>query len=589
MLVDGKVSAAVGEERLNRNKMHLGFPWLAIKEVLRIGGVGPESLDAVIVPHNAYLRAHPFFVNRIMRKDPQGVDVGNEFGLGSLAREILSQIKSGGHLSPSLSRMVKGTYARNAFQGSLEELGICCKLLSIDHHLAHAASAYYTSGFDECLVFTFDGSGDGLSHTTSIGRGGFISRLASTSEIFSPGVFYSAVTKFLGYQRHNHEGKITGLAAFGDPEKLYPFFTNVLCLSGDERSFSSKLNFEISPTRKVLMLGRLFSGSYFRSPTTNYLLDVFQANLGGESPENIAAAAQKVLEDSTISLIKHALKETGLNKIALAGGVCANVKLNQKILEIDGVEEVYIHPNMGDGGCAFGGALMHHVGQMNKIGQTLVPQRFSHVYWGPEYTDGEIHAELTAHGLEAEHSNEIESETAECIARGFIVGRFNGRMEYGPRALGNRSVLARANDKKVPEMLNQRLNRTDFMPFAPSILKEHAPEYYENMACAMFPSEFMTITYRVKREHKSAVSAVTHVDSTARPHVVREDINPSYYRILSHYKERTGFPVILNTSFNTHDDPIVCTPKDAVRSFLAGCIDVLSIGNFIVKQPGANK
>ena len=589
LMINGEISSAVAEERLNRNKMHLGFPWLAIKEVLKISGVSPGSLEAVIVPHNAYLKAHPFFINRIMRKDTDGIDVGNNFGVGPLCQEIFSQIKTGGRLSLNFSKMVKGGYAKNYFKNSLNELGISCEIFSTDHHLAHAASAYYTSGFDESLVFTLDGSGDQLSHTTNIGRKGSLSRMASTSEVFSPGVFYSAVTKYLGYRRHCHEGKITGLAAFGNSEKLYPFFSRILCLSEDKLSFSSKFNLEVSPIRKFFMLARLFSGSYFRSATTNYLLDVFRANLRDELPENIAASAQKVLEDVTLSLIKNAIKKTGIKRIALAGGVCANVKLNQKIMEMDEVKEIYVFPNMGDGGCAFGGALLHYVGQLKKSGHAFTPQQLSHVYWGPEYSDEEIGLELTANGLEAELSNSIESETAKYIARGFIVGRFNGRMEFGPRALGNRSILVRADNKGVSKILNQRLKRSDFMPFAPSILKEHADKYFDKIENAVLPSEFMTSTYRVKIEHANAISAVTHVDCTARPHVVSKEVNPSYYKILSFFKDETGLPIILNTSFNTHDNPIVCTPKDAVMNFLTGCIDVLSIGNFIVKQPNLLK
>ena len=319
LLVDGKISAAVAEERLNRNKMHFGFPWLAIKEVLRISKVDPGSLEAVVVPHNAYLNAHPFFINRIMRKDVQGVDIGNEFGLVSLTREILHQVKEGGRLSASISRTVNGTYAREKFQHSLEELGIRCPLTSIEHHLAHAASAYYNSGFEECLILTLDGSGDGVSHTTNIGRRGSISRLASTSELFSPGIFYSAITKFIGYERHRHEGKITGLAAFGDPNRLYPFLQEVLCLTKDKNSFSSRKKYSFSGLQKIRWGFRLFSGNYFRSGTTNYLLDLFRENFSSEKPEDVAAAAQKVLEDSTVELVQKALSDSGMNKIALAG------------------------------------------------------------------------------------------------------------------------------------------------------------------------------------------------------------------------------------------------------------------------------
>ena len=585
LLIDGQVSAAVGEERLNRNKMHLGFPWLAIKEVLRISGVDPGSLEAVVVPHNAYLKAHPFYINRIMRKDLRGVDVGNELGLGSLAREISCQVKEGGRLSISFSRTIEGAYARKKFRYSLEELGIRCPLTSIEHHLAHAASAYYNSGFEECLILTLDGSGDGLSHTTNIGKKGSISRFSSTSEIFSPGVFYSAITKFLGYERHRHEGKVTGLAAFGDPYRLHPFLKEVLCLADDKKSFSSRKEYGFSSLQKTRWAFRLLSENYFRNSRTNYLLDLFKENFLDEKPEDIAAAAQKVLEDSTVELVQKALVDTGMKKIALAGGVCGNVKLNQKISEIEGVEEVFIHPNMGDGGCAFGGALHYFSNELKKNGEVLLPQKLENIYWGPEYSDDEIQKELSNVGAEFKRYDDIESETAEYISKGYIVGRFSGRMEYGPRALGNRSILVEALKKDIPKILNTRLKRNDFMPFAPSILKEDASKYYERLSYFSHAAEFMTISCKLRSAHRGAYPAVTHVDDSARPHIVCQKSNPSFHKVLSKYKEKTGVPLLLNTSFNEHENPIVCSPKDAVNSLLQDCVDVLAIGNFIVLNP----
>jgi carbamoyltransferase len=585
LLVNGKISAAVAEERLNRNKMHLGFPWLSIKEVLRISGVNPKSLDAVVVPHNAYLNAHPFFINRIMRKDIQGIDIGNEFGLVSLAREVFYQIREGGRFSTSFSRTINGNYAKKKFQLSLEELGIRCPLLSIEHHLAHAASAYYNSGFEECLVITLDGSGDGLSHTTNIGRKGSIFRLASTSELFSPGIFYSAITKFLGYERHRHEGKITGLSAFGDPCQLYPFLQEVLCLSEDKNSFSSQKNFNFSFFQKVGWSFRLFSDNYFRGLTTNYLLNLFEKNLSSEKPEDIAAAAQKVLEDSTVELVKKALKETGMQKIALAGGVCGNVRLNQKISEIEGVEEIFICPNMGDGGCALGGALHYFYHELKINGEPFQPQKLENVYWGPEYTDDEIKSELLNIGLDFKLSDDVEEETAKYIAQGHVVGRFSGRMEYGPRALGNRSILVEPLKEDISKILNTRLKRNDFMPFAPSILEEDATKYFDRVGYFSHTAEFMTISCNFKSIHHGVYPAVTHIDYSARPHIVCKKSNPSFHKVLSKYKEKTGVPLLLNTSFNAHENPIVCSPKDALNSLLQGCVDVLSIGNFIVFNP----
>lgn len=588
LIKEGNILAAVAEERLTKNKLHIGFPWLAIKEVLCLSKVSPSEIDVVVVPHNDYLKAHPFYVNLIMHKERFAFDIGNEFDFLSLLRETLFQLKTGGSLSFSLAKTVGNCYARNAFITSQESLGIHAELASTDHHMSHAASAYFTSGYEECLIITADGSGDGLSHTTSIGKNGIITRLYSTDEKFSPGVFYSAITKYLGFKRHKHEGKITGLAAYGDPKRLYPFFSDVLCLSENKSSYFTKLNYNFPITKKTKWVFRIFSSKYFRSNVMNYLLDLFNIYLAEESPENIAAAAQKVLEDTTIALIGKAISETAMKKIVLSGGVFGNVKLNQKILDIKGVKEIYIHPNMGDGGCALGGALLFYSEECRKVGKIFMPERIKHVYWGPEYTDDEIHSEISKNNLLCEYSKDVELETAKYISRGFIVGRFNGRMEYGPRALGNRSILARANDKNIPKILNKRLNRSDFMPFAPSILYEYITEYFENVKGAEFALEFMTITCKLKDKYKDAIPAVTHVDLTARPHIVRKEINESYYNILREYLKITGLPVILNTSFNYHEHPIVCSPKDAIQCFLQNYIDVLSIGNFIIKQPHVN-
>ncbi len=590
LLKDGAVAAGVAEERLTRNKLQIGFPWLAIQEALRLSGVRPAEVDAVVVPHEQYLRANPFFINLIMDNHRPMPDIGNELSLSSLLVETFYQLRNRRKVTLSLSRTVKDTYARDAFRQSLDACGIKAPVMTKDHHMAHAASAYYTSGYDTCLIMTADGSGDGLSHTTCIGRGGGVVRRHVTPRLYSPGVFYSAVTKFLGFKRHKHEGKITGLAAYGDPERLYTHMTKILCLDRDRTSFYSGMDYDFSSWDKMRWQARLLKNSYFRSLETNYLLDVFARLFRDERAEDIAAAAQRCLEDTMLALVAEAVKETGQQRIALAGGIFANVKVNQRILEIPGVKEVFIHPNMGDGGTALGGACLCWADELKDRGERLAPERIRDVYWGPGFTDKEIQEVLSDFGLEAAYyPNGVERRIGELLAQGHVIGRFNGRMEYGPRALGNRSILSQATDPSIKDWLNARLKRTEFMPFAPSILAGSAADYYEGMPQSAFASEFMTIACTVKAAKRHLAPGVHHVDATARPHIVKKDVNPSYHAVLEAYRERSGLPLLLNTSFNTHEHPIVCTPRDAVENFLRGGVDILAIGNHIVFSDQAKR
>ncbi len=583
LLKDGAVLAGVAEERLTRNKLQIGFPWLAIREVLRLGGVRPEEVGAVVVPHEQYLRANPFFINLIMDNHRPMPDIGNELSLSSLLVETSYQLRNRRKVSLSLSRTVKDTYARDAFRQSLDALGIHAPLIAKDHHMAHAASAYYTSGYDRCLVLTADGSGDDLSHTTVVAQDAELRRLHATPRAYSPGVFYSAVTKFLGFERHRHEGKVTGLAAYGDPEKLYPQMTALLCASDDRASFYSHASFDFSRWARMRWLARLLRNGYFRSLETNCLMDVFAKSFRREKAEDIAAAAQKCLEDAVVTVATAAVEETRCDRIACAGGIFANVKVNQRLLEIPGVREVFIHPNMGDGGTALGGACLAWADELKERGKRLAPERIRDVYWGPGFTDRQIADVLADFGLESEyHPRGAEDRIGELLAQGHVVGRFHGRMEYGPRALGNRSILSQATDPAIKDGLNARLKRTEFMPFAPSIPAEDAADFYEEMPRAAFPCEFMTIACTVKRDKRRLAPGVHHVDDTARPHIVKKDVNPSYHAILKAYRQHSGLPLLLNTSFNTHEHPIVCTPAEAVAHFVEGGVDILALGNHIV-------
>jgi len=435
-------------------------------------------------------------------------------------------------------------------EGGLAEVGLGDKLKRVEHHLSHAANAYYTSGFDSALIVTLDGYGSGLAGSINIGRDGKIERVHGLEFPHSLGTFYETVTSALGFTPSRHEGKIVGLAAYGDPEIL-----------GD-------------------LLRRRFvqANGGFRIVETNNVY--FSRLLAAHFPKiDVAAAYQRVLEEVAVAYVGQYVKKTGLKNLVLSGGVIANVKLNQRLRQIDGVESIFVHPNMGDGGCGTGAALAEFAGS------DATRHRINDVYFGPSYSADEIVDALKRAQLPFTHYQPVEPKIAMLLAAGKVVARFDGRMEYGPRALGNRSILYHAKEPAVNQWLNQRLGRTEFMPFAPATLYEHRDANYIGMKGADYAAQFMTLTFDCTESMKRDCPAAVHVDGTARPQLVSAEGSPSFHRILTEYHKLTGIPSVINTSFNMHEEPIVCSPDDAVRAFLQGNLDYLAIGEFLVEHP----
>jgi carbamoyltransferase len=383
-----------------------------------------------------------------------------------------------------------------------------------------------------------------------VGEGNRIRRVHKLEYPHSLGTFYESVTSSLGFKPSRHEGKIVGLAAYGDPNILLD-----LVLS---RFVQEPGSFRILESNNI----------YF----SRYLSTLFPKI-------DVAAAYQRALEIISTNYIRHYVQETGIDTVVLAGGVAANVKMNQRIFEIPGVKRIFIYPNMGDGGCGTGAAFLANAKSLQER------ETYQSVYFGPDYSDEIIAAELKAAGLAFEHVVPIEPVVARLIHEGKVVGRFSGRMEYGPRALGNRSILYRATEPEVNQWLNQRLGRTEFMPFAPVTLFEARHRCYKNIEGAVLAAQFMTITLDCTDYMKRTCPAAVHVDGTARPQLIREAVNPSYYNIVREYYRLSGIPSLINTSFNMHEEPIVNSPKDAVRAFLQGNLDYLAISNFLVVHP----
>ncbi|MFC1888532.1 carbamoyltransferase [Thermodesulfobacteriota bacterium] len=587
----GRILASVAEERMSRVKFDYGIPYLAMEECLRLVNLTRADIGLIGVGFRKYLHPETHRWNTLhLSNEPAPFDY-DDFRLayasrwdavaGALKKNILDlfpgksgKVYSQEELHQYTLDVLKDVFLKAGF-GKAE-------VFTIDHHLAHAASAYYSSGFENPLIVTCDGAGDGLCASMNAVVDGRVQRLHGAPDSCSPGQVYSEVTHLLGFKRNRHEGKITGLAAYGDEKKAGDQFLRYMNLDNGGTSFSYDPDLsETGVRRKIRTLAKLLQGQRIMGDHISDVRKHLETELDGVSREDLSAAVQKALEENVAQYVNHEFVMGRWDRIALAGGVFANVKLNQRIAELEGVKEVFVHPNMGDGGVSYGAALLAVLEKDSRA--EIAPRPLNDVYFGSGYTDDEIKKCLDRAGIEATHFRNVEKEIAARVARKKIVGRFDGKMEYGPRALGNRSILADPTDMSINDWLNKRLKRTEFMPFAPSVLERAAPEIFKNYESGAYTSSFMTITFDVFDEWIERAPAVVHVDGTARPQVVKREHNESYYRVLEEYEKLTGLPLFVNTSFNMHEEPILRTPDDALRSFEAGSVDVLAIGSFIVE------
>jgi len=557
VLVDnGSVVYASSNERFSRKKMDSGVPLLALEDCFEYCKVKPKDLDIVSITGSGDMRMFWEF----MKDSTLGVRLtgGKRLAMYKKPLNVLYQtIASLGVPSYLYRYFIPATRVRlalNGFEGKYEYVA---------HHFCHVAAAYHTSGWDKCLVGIVEG--DGYDESTSVWHveNGKYERYCVTRLPHSAGRFYELITYILGFDRLKHPGKITGLAAYGDSSVCYGIIKNLLWVEGLELRMDYKRYYEWL--------------SYYDNEKS------LPKEIARYSREDLAAAFQFRLEECVVDIIGKVVKITGESKIALAGGVVANVKLNQRIFELDGVRQIHIQQAMGDAGLALGAALYSSYENGEKVNQ---PQT---MYLGPDYADSEIEEILKQEGVNYERPRQLEARVARLLAEGSVVAWFDGRMEYGPRALGSRSILYQTTDKTVNDWLNKRLKRTEFMPFAPVTLEKYATKCYKNFKGAEYPARFMTITFDCTEYMKKTCPAVVHVDNTARPQVIRRKDNPRYYKVVEEYYKITGIPSIINTSFNMHGEPIVCTPSDAVRSFLQGNIDYMAIGSFLVSNEQNSK
>ncbi len=560
LLCDGRLVFAVNEERLNRRKMSAGAPRLSVESVLRETGIAPGEIECVALAGRIRLGAMP-------QNNDFSLDDGRYTAAQRLAevidavpvagRVIRSELALAGYrgLMPGLTR------GHGRLADLLVELGLSAPVAVVDHHDAHLAAAYYSGGDPNCLILSNDGFGDGLCCKVAVGQAGRLQVLSANSFVNSIGVYYNYVTKLCGFPRHHHAGKVTGLAAFGDPGRTIDVFRRLI--AWDERQ------------------GRYVNhGPIFRNA-----LSLLRRELDGVAREDIAAGMQRHLEDVLVAMARHWLRKTGQKRIALVGGVHANVKANQRIAAIDGIERLTVFPNMGDGGLAAGAAWLAWA-DARPNAPLAMPEPIRHVYLGPGIDAQGAERSLRLSGLAFDRPGDLSDALARRLAARRIVARADGAMEYGPRALGNRSILYAATDPAANTWLNRQLHRTEFMPFAPVIRAEDADRFLIGHGAATeAAAAMMTITYDVTERCRQEAPAVVHVDGTARPQVLRRKVNPPYYDILSEYRRRTGLSVLVNTSFNMHEEPIVCTADEAIAAFLASDLDSLALGPFVVDNP----
>lgn len=562
LLEDGRIVAAVNEERLVRIKQARGFPRASIAKVLELAGVTPEDVDAIAVS-----QLNMSFSDEVLPWKGWFQERGTADDLHSRFFRVAGRFAPLADRIPVLKRLYYGLRAphyarrRRTIRRILrEEFGLTSPVEFYHHHLTHAMAAYYASGFGDALVVTMDGGGDSdSSHVYSV-RDGAWERLTNVDSYDSLGNYYAYVTALCGFKAKKHEGKITGLAAYGSP-----IFREL---------FDRLIGFE---NGKTVNRGRvLFEGA----------LEKLRSELPEDwKKEDLASTVQTVAEELVSRHVAYWLERTGHENVALAGGVFANVRINQEVHRVPGVENVFVFPGMTDEGLSVGAAYTMIANQASSATRPVPDRRgrLPDVYLGPEFSEEQMESALREAGVEYGRPDSIADAVADRLASGAVVARFSGRMEFGPRALGNRSILYQPTDPTVQDWLNELLHRTEFMPFAPSVLLEETDRCFLDTAGALDTARFMTITFGCTDWMAENCRAAVHVDGTARPQLVDRDEAPSYWAVIDAYRKRTGLPVIINTSFNMHEEPIVCTPEDAVRAFEASQLDYLAIGPFLAK------
>ena len=548
ILRDGQLIAAVEEERFNRKKHYSDFPTLAIEYCLKEAGVTIEEVD-----HIGFYEKPLVKFNRILET--------------ILASWPLT-------LKPWLKAMPLWLTQRLHIGSEIQKnLGTDKDILYCRHHESHAASAFLVSPFDEAAIITADGVGEWTTTAWGVGRGTDIEIQKELRFPHSVGLLFSAITAYLGFRVNDAEWKVMGLAPYGKPTYVDKFREMVdIKDDGSIRLNLKYFEHHRSTTRTISGAWATLLGQPQRHPETE-LQDFHR---------DIAHSGQKIVEEIMVKMATHVQRETGMENVCIAGGVGLNCVANWRILQDSGFKNIFIQPAAGDSGGALGTAFYIY----NTVLKNPRTFRMDHALWGPAFSDDEIKRVLDSVGVKYErYDNEAEliEQAARMLIEGRVIGWFQGRLEFGPRALGSRSLLADARNNKMKDAINAKVKfREAFRPFAPAILKERAHEFFEMPEGMDAP--YMLLVPKVREDKRKLIPAVTHEDGTGRVQTVTEEHNGRYYRLIKRFGELTGVPVLINTSFNVRGEPIVCTPQDAYNTFINTGIDALVMGNFVVRD-----
>ena len=575
-LKDGEIVAAAQEERFTRKKHDAGFPTQAIQYCLKEAGIAAKDIDSVVFYEKPFVKFERL-LETYLAFAPKGFT--------SFAKAMPVWIKDKLFQKSALIKELKSTLDENVDWRE--------RLLFSEHHLSHAASAYYPSPFDSAAVLTLDGVGEWTTTSLAIGKG---SDLQVVKEIHFPhslGLLYSAFTYYTGFKVNSGEYKVMGLAPYGEPRYADLIREKLITVAGDG-SFQLDMTYFDYATG-LTMTNKKFDALFGGPPRTSET-ELTQREM------DLAASVQKVTEDIVLELARGIAKETGERNLCLAGGVALNCVANGILLREKIFDNIWIQPAAGDAGGALGAALstlyLHH----NKE-RVVSTERdaMKGAYLGPEFTDNEIETELTDCGANFKKLSEAEmiEEVASALADEKAVGWMQGRMEFGPRALGGRSIIADPRSPVMQKQLNLKVKyRESFRPFAPSVLSEDVGEWFEHKTDSpymLLVADVQSDKRRVMTEEedalfgidklnvpRSSVPAITHVDYSARIQTVHADTNPKYHAVISKFKEKTGCPLVVNTSFNVRGEPIICTPTDAFKCFMGTEMDVLAVGDYVL-------
>jgi len=554
---DGQLIAAVEEERFNRKKHCAGFPAAAVRYCLEAANISVDRLDHVGISRNPSAHLHKKILFSLTR-------------LPNLSGLIAARLANAAKVHDLREELARALDVSPQFRA---------KIHKVEHHRAHMASCFLVSPFDRAAILSIDGFGDFISTMWGVGEGNRMDVLGQVEYPHSAGIVYTATSQYLGFPKYGDEGKVMGLAPYGRPRYLDQF-RDIIRI--DNGGFKLDLNYFKHDSEGVDMtwedgsptIGRIFSDKF---------IDAFgPARLAGEPltswHEDIAASLQARLEEVSFHILNQLHEQTKTDRLCLAGGVAYNSVMNGKILLNTPFREVFVQPAAGDSGTALGVCYYIH----NVLLQQPRSFVMEHAYTGPEFANRQIDSLVrTCDFVWRELSDdELTRAAAQAVADGKIVGWFQGRMEFGPRALGNRSIIVDPRRAEMKDILNARIKKREpFRPFAPSILEERVGDYFEQS----HPSPAMLMVYQVKEDKRSVIPAVTHVDGSGRLQTVARSANPRYYQLISDFEQLTGVPVVLNTSFN-EDEPIVCTPEEALNCFQRTRMDVLFLGNYMLQR-----